>query len=96
VALHDLKAHLAAEVRGVIALDVMRPPPPVLSPADRLLDALPTIVASDLRNIPVVDSRADMKLIGAVVRAEALGLVASAVDGTRKPGFDTPAGSGHG
>jgi CIC family chloride channel protein len=88
VALHDLKAYLGDDVQGIIAFDVMRPPPAVLLPTERLLDVLPTIIASDLRNVPVVNSRLEMKLIGAVVRAEALGVVASAVDGAHKPGFD--------
>ena len=91
VALHDLKAYLGdVEVKGIIAFDVMRPPPPVLLPGERLLDALPTIVASDLRNIPVVNSRHEMRLVGAIVRAEALGVVAEAVDGSRKPGLESP------
>jgi hypothetical protein len=53
-----------------------------------LLEALPVIVASDLRNVPVVNDRAEMRLVGAVVRAEVLGIVAAAIDGTGKPGFE--------
>jgi CIC family chloride channel protein len=90
VALHDLKAFLGdAELMGVIAFDVMRPPPAVLVPGERLLAALPTIVASDLRNIPVVNSRSEMRLLGAVVRAEALGVVSEAVDSSIKIGIDS-------
>lgn len=83
IALHDLKQHLTQgeELRGVIALDVMRPLPGVLQPAQRLLEALPTIVASEQRNVPVVNNRTDMRLVGAVVRAEALNVVAEAIDG---------------
>jgi CIC family chloride channel protein len=83
VALQDLKQHLTQgeDLRGVIAIDVMRPPPPVLCPAQHLLEALPVIVASEQRNVPVVNNRGDMRLVGAVFRAEALGVVAQAIDG---------------
>jgi hypothetical protein len=37
----------------------------------------------------VVNSRKEMRLIGAVLRAEALGVVAEAIDGSKKPGFET-------
>ncbi|MBI5773752.1 MAG: ClcB-like voltage-gated chloride channel protein [Verrucomicrobia bacterium] len=82
VALQDLKEHLnaGAELNSVIALDVMRPPPPVLTPGQSLLDALPVLLASELRNIPVVNDAGDRRLVGAVVRAEALGLVSEAID----------------
>jgi CIC family chloride channel protein len=89
VALHDLKEHLTRgeDLKGVIAFDVMRPPPAVVLPGQRLLEALPTIVASDLRNVPVVNNHADMRLVGAIVRAEAMGVVAEAMETGRKPGF---------
>jgi CIC family chloride channel protein len=89
VALQDLKEHLTHgdELRGVIAFDVMRPPPAVVMPGQRLLEALPTIVGSDLRNVPVVNNRTEMRLVGAIVRAEALGMVAEAIDGVNKPGM---------
>jgi CIC family chloride channel protein len=82
VALQDLKEHLnaGAELNSVIALDVMRPPPAVLTPGQSLLDALPVLLASELRNIPVVNDAGDRRLVGAVVRAEALGLVSVAID----------------
>lgn len=91
IALHDLKEHLTdgEDLKGVIASDVMRAPPPVLVPGQRLLEALPTIVGSDQRNVPVVNSRQEMRLVGAIVRAEALGVVAEAMDGSKKPGFET-------
>lgn len=92
IALHDLKEHLTDgdDLKGVIALDVMRPPPAVVMPGQRLLEALPTIVASDLRNVPVVNSRKEMRLIGAIIRAEALGVVSEAIDGSGKPGSMLP------
>ena len=81
IALHDLKEHLTRgeDLKGVIAYDVMRPPPAVLLPGQRLLEALPVIVASDQRNVPVVNSRKEMHLVGAIIRAEALGMVAEAI-----------------
>ena len=81
VALQDLKEYLNAgeEMAGVIAYDVMRPAPPTVTPGQPLLDTLPIMLASELRNVPVVNSRAENRLIGAVVRAEVLGLLSEAI-----------------
>ncbi len=81
VALHDLKEHLMTgqELSAVIAGDVMRPPPPALTPNQRLLEALPTLLASEQRNVPVVNSFTENRLVGAVPRAEALGLLSEAI-----------------
>lgn len=81
VALQDLKAHLGSGevLSAVIALDLMRPPPPCLTPGQKLRDALPEILGSELRNIPVVSGPAEFRLIGALSRAEALGLVSEAL-----------------
>lgn len=81
VALQDLKEYLNAgqELNGVIAFDVMRPPPPCLTPNQKLLDALPILFASEQRNVPVVNTPKERKLVGAVVRAEALGLLSEAI-----------------
>ncbi|MEY2410744.1 MAG: chloride channel protein family [Verrucomicrobiota bacterium] len=81
VALHDLKEYLNAgeELDSVIALDVMRPPPPVLMPQQSVADVLPVLLASELRNVPVVNNARQGRLIGAVARAEALGLVSEAI-----------------
>lgn len=81
VSLQDLKEHLntGQEFYGVIAYDIMRPPGPYLTPNQSLLEALPTVLASELRNIPVVDSLVQHRLVGAVVRAEALGILSEAV-----------------
>jgi CIC family chloride channel protein len=89
IALHDLKEYLTQgeELKGVIAFDVMRPPPEVLLPGQRLLEVLPTIVASEQRNVPVVNNRTEMRLVGALVRAEALGVVAEAIDGRPAAGM---------
>jgi CBS domain-containing protein len=91
IALHDLKEHLThgEDLKGVIAFDVMRPPPEVLYPGQRLLSVLPIIVASEQRNVPVVSNRNDMRLVGALVRAEALGVVAEAIDGRTTPGMSS-------
>ena len=81
VSLHDLKEYLNAdfELNSVIASDVMRPPPSCLTPNQRLSDVLPVLLASELRNVPVVDGMAGFRLVGAVGRAEALGLLSEAI-----------------
>jgi CIC family chloride channel protein len=81
VTLQDLKEHLNAgqELNGVIAYDIMQPPGPCLTPNQSLLDALPTVLASEQRNIPVVNSLVQYRLVGAVVRAEALGILSEAI-----------------
>ncbi|NGO37838.1 ClcB-like voltage-gated chloride channel protein [Limisphaera ngatamarikiensis] len=81
VALHDLKPFLNAgeELRAVIAYDVMRPPPPCLTPNQTLFEALPVVLRSEQQHIPVVKSASDPRLVGALVRAEVLGLVSEAM-----------------
>ncbi len=81
VALQDLKEYLnaGAEMSAVIAYDVMRPPPACLTPDQLLLDTLPTVLASEQRNVPVVNSRTENRLVGAVIRAEVLGLLSEAI-----------------
>lgn len=81
VALHDLKEHLSGgeELNAVIAYDVMRPPPACLTPNQRLLDALPVLLATEQRNVPVVNTFKENRLVGAIVRAEALGLLSEAI-----------------
>ena len=89
IALHDLKSHLThdEDIKGIIAYDLMRPPPPVLSPGQPLLEALPIIVASEQRNVPVVNNPNEMRLVGCLVRAEAMTVVAEAIDGRSQPGL---------
>lgn len=81
VSLQDLKAYLNAGpgYEAIIAYDVMRPPPPVLTPGQRLHEALPVLLSSDLRHVPVVNNRQERRLVGSLVRAEALGLFAEAI-----------------
>ena len=81
VALHDLKTFLNAgsTLGAVIAADVMRDPPACLTPSQRLSDVLPILLASELRNVPVVNTLTDYKLIGAVSRSDALGTLSEAI-----------------
>jgi CIC family chloride channel protein len=81
VALHDLKEYLGAgdELRGVIAYDLMRPPPSCVTPNQRLLDILPVVLASEQRNIPVVNTLKENRLVGALARAEVLSIFSEAI-----------------
>ena len=81
VALHDLKNFLNTSfaLNGVIASDVMRAPPVCLTPNQRLSDVLPILLSSELRNVPVVNTLTEYKLIGAVPRADALGTLSEAI-----------------
>src|SRR6185503_6308331 len=74
VALQDLKEYLnaGAELNAIIAYDVMRPPPPCVTPNQLLLDILPVALSSEQRNIPVVNTLKENRLVGAVGRAEVL------------------------
>jgi CIC family chloride channel protein len=87
VALQDLKEHLNAgsELSAVIAYDVMRPPPATVTPDQSLLDTLPVMLASEQRNVPVVNSRTENRLVGAVARAEVLGLLSEAIASKWQP-----------
>lgn len=81
VALQDLKQYLNAghELSAVIAFDVMRPPPVCLTPNQKLTDALPVLLGTELRHVPVVNNPAENRLLGTVTRAEALGLLSEAI-----------------
>jgi chloride channel protein, CIC family len=81
VALHDLKEHLGENqgVIPVIAYEVMRPPPKCLTPNLPLLQALPIVLESELRNIPVVNSFKENRLVGSVARAEILAIFSEAI-----------------
>lgn len=86
VALQDLKEYLGAgnEVLGVIAYDVMRPPPPCVTPSQRLLEILPVALTSEQRNIPVVNTLKENRLVGALARAEVLGIFSEVIAARRK------------
>ena len=92
VALQDLKEYLnsSLELSAVIAYDVMRPPPPCVTPNQRLLDTLPVVLASEQRNIPVVNTLKENRLIGALARAEVLTLFSEAIAAGSRTGAGTP------
>jgi CIC family chloride channel protein len=81
VALQDLKEFLNdnRELSGVIACDVMRPRPKCLTPGQRLLDALPLVLESEIRNVPVVNNPKENRLVGSVSRAEVLAIFSEAI-----------------
>lgn len=81
VALQDIKEFLNAgrELDSVIAYDLMLSPPACLTPSQRLMDALPILLSSELRNIPVVNSLNQFILVGTISRAEALGVLSQAI-----------------
>ena len=81
VALQDMKGYLGAskELSAIIASDVMRPAPPRLRPGQKLLDALPVLLASELRNVPVVNNFDEDRLIGSLPRADGLALLSEAI-----------------
>ena len=87
VALQDLKEYLHAgeELSAVIAYDVMRPTPICVTPGQRLLEVLPVVLASEPRNIPVVNTLKENRLIGALSRAEVLNLFSEAIAAGSKP-----------
>jgi len=86
VALQDLKEYLGSgeEVLGVIAYDIMRPPPPCVTPSQRLLEVLPVVLASEQRNIPVVNTLKENRLVGALGRAEVLGIFSEVIAASKK------------
>lgn len=88
IALQDLKEYLnaGAELRAVIAYDVMRPPATCVTPNQRLLDVLPVVLASEQRNVPVVNSLKENRLIGSVTRSEVLNLFSEAIAAASTPG----------
>jgi CIC family chloride channel protein len=88
VALQDLKEYLSVgdELSAVIAYDVMRPPATCVTPNQRLLDVLPVVLASEQRNIPVVNSLKENLLIGAITRSEVLNLFSEAIASGSTPG----------
>ena len=84
ISLQDVKAHLNAgdELRAIIALDLMRPVETMLTPNTRLMDALPTIMSSEIEMIPVVNSEREMRLVGAISRSQTLGSLSESIGET--------------
>ena len=87
VALQDLKEFLqdTQDLAGVIAMDLMRPAPKCLTPGQRLLDALPVVLESELRNVPVVNTRSENRLVGSLSRAQVLAIFSEAIAEKSKP-----------
>jgi CIC family chloride channel protein len=85
VALHDMKEYLhsGAELKGVIAYDIMRETPVSLTPNQKLVDAFSMLLQSELRNVPVVNNRVEARLVGSVLRSEALQLISEALTARR-------------
>jgi len=75
--------HTGHEMNGVIAYDMMRDPPQSLTPNQKLVDAFPTLLQSELRNVPVVNNRIEGRLVGSVLRSEALALISQALAARR-------------
>lgn len=87
VALQDLKEFLydSRDLSAIIAYDVMRPPPQCLTPGQRLVDALPLVLQSEQRNVPVVNNLTEKRLVGSISRAEALAIFSEAIAEKSKP-----------
>jgi len=81
VALQDLKEYLqmGTSLNAVIAADVMRPVGIFLTPQQTIMSVLPKLLEAELRNIPVVNNASERRLIGRIVRADALGLLSEAI-----------------
>ena len=69
----------------MIALDRMRPPPRCLTSGQRLLDALPLVLASELHNIPVVSTPAENRLVGSLSRVQMLAIFLEAIAEISRP-----------
>ena len=85
VALQDMKEYLHSghEMSGVIAYDIMREAPQPLTPNQKLVEAFPVLLQSELRNVPVVNNRIENRLVGSIIRAEALQLISEALAARR-------------
>ena len=68
----------------MIAYDVMRPPSACVTPNQRLLDVLPVVLASEQRNIAVVNTLTENRLVGALARAEVLGIFSEVIAASSK------------
>jgi len=82
VALDDLRAFLNKETNlPVIAYDIMRPPPPLITPSQNLADVLPIVLASDMRHFPVVNNALERKLVGSLARADVVAVATELLSG---------------
>jgi len=62
----------------------MRPPPACVTPNQRLADVLSVVLASEQRNIPVVNTLKENRLVGALPRAQVLRLFSEAIAASSK------------
>ena len=62
----------------------MRPPPACVTPNQRLLEILPVVLASEIRNIPVVNTLRENRLVGALSRAEVLNIFSEVIAASGK------------
>lgn len=81
VALQDLKEYLQMgdTFNAVIAGDIMRPVSAMLTPNQTIISVLPKLLEAEIRNMPVVNNMNERRLIGRLVRAEALGMLSEAI-----------------
>ncbi len=81
IALQDLKEHLNAgfELQAIIAYDIMRPRPVALTLGQRLNAAMPILLESEQRNVPVINNRKDWQLVGSVSKTEVLAVLSDAI-----------------
>ena len=80
-----LRSVFLAGDSSVIAFDVMRPPPKCLTPNQTLPDVLPTLLTSEMLNVPVVNNLAQFRLVGTITRSEALSLLSEAISARSTP-----------
>ncbi len=80
VSLQDVKEYLNRneKIDGIIAYDIMQPAHYLVA-QQNLMEAFPVLIKSDIRNIPVVNDAREMKLIGSVLRSEALGIISEEI-----------------
>jgi CIC family chloride channel protein len=85
IALHDIKEYLHSghEMTGVIAYDIMREPPQCLTPNQKLVESFSVLLQSEFRNVPVINNRIENRLVGSVLRSEALQLISEALAARR-------------
>jgi len=57
----------------------MRPIERILTPNTHLMDALPTIMSSEVEMIPVVNTVREMRLVGSLSRSKTLGSLSESI-----------------
>lgn len=89
VYLQDLKKWIAdkEDLDAVIAVEVMRPEPSLLTGEMRISNTLPTLIHSSNPFIPVVNNLVDKKIIGTLSRAEVLNHFSESISRSSSVGF---------